>query len=134
MLQFLNLRLQPNNSIQMQVLKFGGTSVGSANNINKVIAIIEDYAAKDQVACVVSAIGGITDKLLKVGHLAKDKNDKYLKEFEVIRKIHLTVLGELLPKKNIVITNALENKLLNLKHLLDGIFLINEWLLQLRIL
>ncbi len=58
----------------MKVLKFGGTSVGSSKNINNVINILENYAKKDTVVCVVSAVGGITDKLLLAGNQAKNKD------------------------------------------------------------
>ena len=59
----------------MQVLKFGGTSVGSSENINKVISILENRATNDTIICVVSAIGGITDRLIKTGELAKIKDE-----------------------------------------------------------
>ena len=39
------------------VLKFGGTSVGSAQNINRVISILENQSQNDHVICVVSAVG-----------------------------------------------------------------------------
>ena len=58
----------------MKVLKFGGTSVGSSQNIQKVIAILDEKSIDDNVICVVSAIGGITDKLLNAGQLAKNKD------------------------------------------------------------
>ena len=58
----------------MQVLKFGGTSVGSSKNIKKVISIIVATALSDTIICVVSAIGGITDKLLQAGILANNKD------------------------------------------------------------
>ena len=54
----------------MNVLKFGGTSVGSTENIKKVIQILDNYSKEDSLICVVSAVGGITDKLLKAGELA----------------------------------------------------------------
>jgi aspartokinase/homoserine dehydrogenase 1 len=50
----------------MKVLKFGGTSVGSEKNIRQVISILNDYSEKDNVIAVVSAVGGITNKLLKL--------------------------------------------------------------------
>ena len=46
----------------MKVLKFGGTSVGSVNSILSVKKIVE--AIEEPVIVVVSALGGITDKLL----------------------------------------------------------------------
>jgi len=110
----------------MQVLKFGGTSVGSSKNINKVIAILEERAANEKIICVVSAIGGITDKLLKSGQLAKEKNESYLSEFKKIKSIHLKLLLDLTSIENKSISNTLQAKLKSLKELLDGIFLINE--------
>ncbi|MGM5471252.1 bifunctional aspartate kinase/homoserine dehydrogenase I [Flavobacteriaceae bacterium LMO-SS05] len=110
----------------MNVLKFGGTSVGSVKNINKVIAILERYSKHDAVICVVSAVGGITDKLLKTGELAQNKNKDYLTDFKTIRSIHLNILSELNPTINKAVVSKLEDKLNALKSLLDGIYLINE--------
>jgi aspartokinase/homoserine dehydrogenase 1 len=110
----------------MQVLKFGGTSVGSAKNINKVITILEKQSKQDKVICVVSAIGGITDKLLKAGELAKLGDKAYKAEFEAIKAKHIKILSELIPDNNSKINDTLESKFKNLKNVLDGIFLINE--------
>ncbi|WP_460219546.1 bifunctional aspartate kinase/homoserine dehydrogenase I [Psychroserpens sp. MEBiC05023] len=110
----------------MNVLKFGGTSVGSAKNINNVISILENYSKTDKVICVVSAVGGITDKLLNAGALAQQKNKDYKIQFDTISAIHHSILTELIPSKNETITEHLESKLQELKSLLDGIFLINE--------
>ncbi len=113
-------------SLQMNVLKFGGTSVGSAKNINNVITILNDYAKKDKVICVVSAVGGITDKLLKAGELAQNKDKSYVLEFDQITEKHHSILETLIPSDNTEISNHLNAKLQELKSLLDGIFLINE--------
>ena len=110
----------------MNVLKFGGTSVGSVKNINRVIGILEEYAKTNEVICVVSAVGGITDKLLEAGRLAQSKNDTYIKVFNTIEKKHLDILKELIPKHNKGNQNAIIDKLKELKDLLDGIYLINE--------
>src|SRR5690606_27547494 len=110
----------------MNVLKFGGTSVGSVENINKVIAILERYAQNNQIICVVSAVGGITDKLLKAGTLAQNKDESYLSEFKEIKSIHLKLLSELIPNANSEVSEHFETKLQALKSLLDGIYLINE--------
>ena len=110
----------------MKVLKFGGTSVGSSKNINKVIRILESYALSDTIICVVSAVGGITDKLLKAGTLANDKDEGYKNEFAAIQKIHINLISELIPKINKSVLNHLENILLELNNLLDGVYLINE--------
>ena len=110
----------------MQVLKFGGTSVGSSKNINKVIEILEDYSKQNKVICVVSAVGGITDRLLKAGDLAKNNDIAYKTEYKSIVAKHIKILEELISKNNAEIIQTLESKLKPLKNLLDGIFLINE--------
>ncbi|WP_299391424.1 bifunctional aspartate kinase/homoserine dehydrogenase I [uncultured Gelidibacter sp.] len=110
----------------MNVLKFGGTSVGSSENIKKVIQILEDYSQTESVICIVSAVGGITDKLLKAGELAQQKNESYLSEFKSIKTIHLNLLSELIPTQNDTAKDYVESTLSSLKNLLDGIYLINE--------
>ena len=54
----------------MKVLKFGGTSVGSVKSILSLKRIVENEAKKQSVVVVVSALGGITDKLLQTSQLA----------------------------------------------------------------
>ncbi|MFY0714452.1 bifunctional aspartate kinase/homoserine dehydrogenase I [Seonamhaeicola sp. NFXS20] len=110
----------------MKVLKFGGTSVGSSKNINNVINILEDYSKNDSVICVVSAVGGITDKLLLAGKLAKNKDSEYSKVFTTIKEIHLNIINELIPSNNNNIIAFVEENLKALKSLLEGIYLINE--------
>ncbi|WP_242158863.1 bifunctional aspartate kinase/homoserine dehydrogenase I [Aestuariivivens sediminis] len=110
----------------MQVLKFGGTSVGSSKNINKVISILESYSKKDRVACVVSAVGGITDKLLLAGEQAKQKDQTFKDTFNTILNIHLDIINDLNPKNSQVLLDYLDDKSTALKQLLEGIYLINE--------
>lgn len=110
----------------MNVLKFGGTSVGSAKHINSVISILENYSKTEKVICVVSAVGGITDKLIKAGELAQNKDETYKKEFDAITQIHHKIVSELIPTKSHTTLEQLDAKLQELRSLLDGIFLINE--------
>ncbi|WNH12347.1 bifunctional aspartate kinase/homoserine dehydrogenase I [Thalassobellus suaedae] len=110
----------------MKVLKFGGTSVGSSKNINNVISILEKYAKKDSVVCVVSAVGGITDKLLLAGKQAQNKDTNYIDTFALIKDIHFNIINELNPNKSNAIIDYVDEQLSDLKNLLDGIYLINE--------
>ncbi len=111
----------------MKVLKFGGTSVGSAKNINKVMAILSDMSANDKVIAVVSAIGGITDKLLAAAELAVNKDDSYKKAFKTIEDIHSNIIDALiLNEHKTEVSKAVGTKLSRLEHLLDGLFLVNE--------
>lgn len=69
----------------MKILKFGGTSVGSAKNINKVIEIVSKSSKKEDVVVVVSAVGGITDKLLNGANKAVSKDSTYKDTFDQIK-------------------------------------------------
>lgn len=110
----------------MKVLKFGGTSVGSAKNINKVISILEDYSKNDSIICTVSAVGGITDKLLLAGKYAQNKDKQFKDVLEIIEESHFTIINELIPNKNESVMAYVGSQLDELKSLLEGIFLINE--------
>lgn len=61
----------------MQVLKFGGTSVGSVSAIRQISSILEERVKQDQLWVVVSAFGGTTDLLLKSGQLAATGEEEY---------------------------------------------------------
>jgi aspartokinase/homoserine dehydrogenase 1 len=110
----------------MKVLKFGGTSVGSSQNINNVINILVNHSKTDTLVCVVSAVGGITDKLLLAGKQAQNKEEAFIETFNTIKTRHFKIVKELNPNKSDDILSFVEDKLNALRSLLDGIFLINE--------
>ncbi|NNK71823.1 MAG: bifunctional aspartate kinase/homoserine dehydrogenase I [Flavobacteriaceae bacterium] len=111
----------------MKVLKFGGTSVGSSKTIKQVISILEDLSRKDDLAVVVSAVGGITDKLLSAAHAAVEKSNSYKDEFKLIKSIHLEIIDGLIPDNNKAeVSEVIMAKLTGLEQLLDGLYLINE--------
>jgi len=112
----------------MKVLKFGGTSVGNAENITKVIDILKNKAQKDKLAVVVSALNGTTDAILNAAKLAKKGNKDYEKSFKEIEKNHLETVRALIPIKNQsgVLSN-LKKYLNELDSTLEGIFLLREF-------
>lgn len=110
----------------MKVLKFGGTSVGSAKNINNVIDILAANSANNSIICIVSAVGGMTDKLLLAGNLSKNKDILYGDMFLTIKNSHIAIVKELIPLDNKHVLDEVTRILDDLKSLLDGIFLINE--------
>ena len=61
----------------MQVLKFGGTSVANAENINKVFQLVREALANDRTILVVSALGGVTDMLIQAGLSAAAGEESY---------------------------------------------------------
>jgi len=111
----------------MKVLKFGGSSVASSENINKVINIVKESSLNNDMAVVVSAMGGITDLLLKAGDLACKGDDNYKENFKIIEKRHLDIIRELIPIHNQSAVLGYIKKMLNtLENTLEGVFLINE--------
>ena len=114
-------------NLKMKVLKFGGTSVGSAENINKVIKIVRNSSKEDNVAVVVSAVGGITDKLLDAADKAVDKDGSYKDAFEQIKRIHIEIVDKLISgESHSIVSEIINGRLSSLERLLDGIYLINE--------
>lgn len=111
----------------MNVLKFGGTSVGSAENIKKVIEIVKAASESDQVVVVVSAVGGITDKLMGASQKAIENNLNYKNDFIKVKQQHIEIIEGLLSGVRLSETkDVILEKLAELEKLLDGVFLINE--------
>lgn len=111
----------------MQVLKFGGTSVANAENINKVVAIVKESVKKDKTVVVVSALGGITDLLLTAASLAADGNEAYKEKLAVIEQRHLEAVKALLPVASQSQLLSLVKKCCNeIEDICSGIFLLGE--------
>jgi len=109
----------------MKVLKFGGTSVGTSVNIEKVIEIITSAAKETEIISVVSAFSGITDALIKAGLLASEKDSDFKSVFDNIKIRHFRVAKELnIPDSSLVVLNE---QFEALEILLKGIFFINEF-------
>lgn len=79
----------------MKVLKFGGSSVANAENIQKVVGIVKNNSEEQIV--VVSALGGVTDQLLKAGALAAVADEAYKEVLLQLEKKHLDAARALLP-------------------------------------
>lgn len=116
------------NKLIMKILKFGGTSVGSPENIKKVIEIIvESKKANNQIAVVVSAFSKITDQLLLSAQLAAKDDQGYKKQFQEIEKRHLETVKKLIDLKNQKnILQSVKNTLKELDEILTGISLLKE--------
>jgi len=111
----------------MQVLKFGGTSVGTPENIQIVKEIVFEKAQKDQVIVVVSAFRGITSRLIDCGKLAASGNSDYEQLLIEIKKQHLQTAKKLLSGDPQSALNTRLKSLLNeLEDILRGVFLIKE--------
>jgi aspartokinase/homoserine dehydrogenase 1 len=111
----------------MQVLKFGGSSVASAENINKVVNIVKQKQAAAKTAVVVSALGGITDLLLKSAQQAADSLEAYKTSLQEVEQRHLQTVKELIPVTQQSSVLSLVKKLCNeIEDICNGIFLLGE--------
>jgi bifunctional aspartokinase / homoserine dehydrogenase 1 len=111
----------------MKVLKFGGTSVANTSSIKKTLKIIEERASKEPVAVVVSALGGLTNLLIKTAELASKNDKNYSHNIPIIKQRHIEVVTSLLSNNEQKPVLDTVNKLINnLEALLEGVFLINE--------
>ena len=110
----------------MKVLKFGGTSVGSVNSMLSVKKIVE--AVDDKVIVVVSALGGITDKLINTSRMAAEGNDEYELGMKEIVNRHIEMVYTVIPAgRERELLLDLVNELLNeLKDIFQGIYLIRD--------
>ncbi|MDX1365200.1 MAG: bifunctional aspartate kinase/homoserine dehydrogenase I [Arenibacter latericius] len=110
----------------MKVLKFGGTSVANAKNINLVKNIIANQKS-DKIIVVVSALGGITDLLLTSAALACTQDISYKTSFKEIEDRHLNTIKELIPiHSQSKMLSKVKSELNTLETLLEGAFLIGE--------
>ena len=79
----------------LKVLKFGGTSVGTVESLRNVKAIVESLDSPAIV--VVSALGGLTDRLIATSVSASEGSDAYVEEMKTIRKRHYDIIEALVP-------------------------------------
>ena len=110
----------------MKVLKFGGTSVGSVESILSVKKIVE--AEKEPVVVVVSALGGITDKLIKTSKLALAGDLSYQSEFDEIAGRHHQMIEAVIPsgEKKERLLEIIDALLDELKSIYQGVYLIRD--------
>lgn len=107
-------------------MKFGGTSVGSAKSILNVKRIVE--AVEEPVIVIVSALGGITDKLISTSKMAASGDSTYENEFREIVYRHVEMIKEIIPPGEVQIELQRQiGELLNeLRGIFQGIYLIKD--------
>jgi aspartokinase/homoserine dehydrogenase 1 len=111
----------------MKILKFGGTSVQNAVNISKTISIISEKLQDDTIVVVVSAFGGITNKLIEAGNLAAESNISYKETITEISTIHQNVIQTLLSgERKSKSLEYVDDLIKNLHNILHGLYLIRE--------
>ncbi len=112
----------------MKILKFGGSSVKSAERIQHVVSILEAYHKKgEKYAAVFSAFGGVTDEIINMATEAAKGNAQYLTHLELFKQRHITTIETLLKGSSLdKVRNALNGSFLEMGNLLQGVFLVKD--------
>ena len=110
----------------MKVLKFGGTSVGSVESILSVKRIVE--AQNEPTIVVVSALGGITDKLIKTSQMAVEGDAEYQRSFLEIAERHEQMINAVIPagKDRDTLLVIVRGLLDELRSIYQGVYLIRD--------
>ena len=112
----------------MKVMKFGGTSVGSVNSILNLKSIVENAAKEDDIIVVVSALGGITDRLIKTANMAVQGDSSFNDEFQEIVARHHELVNAIIPcnEKRTELLKEVDMLLGELNNIYQGLALINN--------
>ncbi|MBC6991862.1 bifunctional aspartate kinase/homoserine dehydrogenase I [Hymenobacter sp. BT491] len=111
----------------MQVLKFGGTSVANAENINKAIDIIATAAQRGPTIVIVSALGGVTDALIEASQRAAAGDETYREHLQAIEQRHLDTVKALVPVANqSAVLSAIKRRCNELDAICDSVFALGE--------
>jgi aspartate kinase len=104
----------------MIVMKFGGTSVGGAEAMQRVRRIVADRLALRPVV-VVSAVGGITNLLLENAQRSRERSREGIRLLEKFCAIHDRIIRELGLRAGLA-----EREYTQLRELLHGVYYLGE--------
>ena len=110
----------------MKVLKFGGTSVGSVESILNLKKIVK--SCDEPVIVVVSALGGITDKLIHTSKLAVAGDASYLVSYHEMVERHHQMIDAIIDdaEKKEKLLATVDELLEQLKSIYQGVYLIKD--------
>lgn len=111
----------------MQVMKFGGSSVANAQNINKVIDIVREALTKDKTVVVSSAISGCTDQLIAIGKAALAQDNAYGQIIDQLEAKHMELIDQLIVNDDSSAIKSACAELFNeLREICKGVYLLKE--------
>jgi len=111
----------------MQVLKFGGSSVANAENIRKVISVVKEIDPAKTSIIVVSALGGITDLLIKCSETAAAGDDSYKEYLRNLEDRHMQAARDLIPVQHqSSILSFIKTQCNEIEDLLHGVYILRE--------
>ena len=112
----------------MIVLKFGGTSVGSSESIQQVISILKSYKEQGkEFTVVLSAVGGMTNKLIDMSTRAAAQDETYTTIFTEFENKHIEIVKDIIPiKEQSEVLAQVKKNMNSLADTLKGVFLVGE--------
>ncbi len=107
------------------VAKFGGTSVGTPERVRRVVALVAAAAPGHRRVVVVSAFGGVTDRLLAAIEAARERTGEHGAILAELRQRHAEALDALAPAAERARLGAdLDALFGGVRELLDGVYLL----------
>ena len=112
----------------MKVLKFGGTSVGSVKSILSLKRIVENEARKQPIVVVVSALGGITDKLIATSKMAVEGDEGWKVSYQDMVNRHHKMIDTIITDLNDreLLFNKVDTLFEQLHSIYFGVYLIHD--------
>ncbi len=112
----------------MKVLKFGGTSVGTAENIKIIVSLLKKQSQIDpELSVVVSAFGGVTDMLIRISELAQQQDNSYKTLFTELKERHYSTIDSLFTAPDGLAVKAYVSSVLSeLEQIIHGVYLLRE--------
>ena len=110
-------------------MKFGGTSVGDTDCIQRVAGIVEPHhAAGDEVVLVVSACSGITDQIIAMAdEVVKSKGEPPVETFlAAMRTRHIQLLAGVAPDYVDEVAGIIEDRLDRLRNIFAAVCTLKE--------
>lgn len=112
----------------MKVLKFGGTSVGTAENIKIIVSLLKKQSQRDpDLSVVVSAFGGVTDMLIRISELAQQQDNSYKTLSTELKERHYSTIDALFTAPDSLAVKAHVSSVLSeLEKITHGVYLLRE--------
>lgn len=109
----------------MKVLKFGGTSVGTVRSLTNVKKIVESI--EEPAIVVVSALGGLTDRLLAAADMARHSDKGYRDEIQTMTRRHHEIIDNLVAEENRHEVKArIDTLIMELHRIYDGVAMLGD--------
>lgn len=110
-------------------MKFGGTSVASADKVKHVAHLIKSHSNGNEIVAVASAVRGMTDDLLQISESVRKGNKGDIEKFiDKVAKLHMDIAKTSMTKAKTKdeLRSALSTMIKELEDVLSGMVLLGE--------